>query len=63
MELPSKNEIEEVKPRYLYRLTSSKLICRRLWTSKDDRILEKAIAIHGTNWKEVSKMLKLRNPS
>lgn len=36
---------------------------RKIWTSKEDKLLERAIQDYGTNWKEVAKHLYNRNPS
>ncbi|CAD8163347.1 unnamed protein product [Paramecium octaurelia] len=43
--------------------TSKKIQNRKIWSQKEDKLLERAIHELGTNWKEVAKYLYNRNPS
>ncbi|CAD8065839.1 unnamed protein product [Paramecium primaurelia] len=43
--------------------TSKKIQNRKIWSQKEDKLLERAIHELGTNWKEVAKHLYNRNPS
>ncbi|CAD8073554.1 unnamed protein product [Paramecium primaurelia] len=55
------NEIEDDKQSA--KATTKKIQNRKIWSQKEDKLLERAIHELGTNWKEVAKHLYNRNPS
>ncbi|CAD8078206.1 unnamed protein product [Paramecium sonneborni] len=64
--MPNDNQLEcyEMEDDKLSaKATTKKIQNRKIWSQKEDKLLERAIHELGTNWKEVAKHLYNRNPS
>ncbi|CAD8164099.1 unnamed protein product [Paramecium octaurelia] len=64
--VPSDNQLERYEmedDKLSAKATSKKIQNRKIWSQKEDKLLERAIHELGTNWKEVAKHLYNRNPS
>ncbi|CAD8077453.1 unnamed protein product [Paramecium sonneborni] len=64
--VPKENQLESFgieDDKQSIKATTKKIQNRKIWSQKEDKLLERAIHELGTNWKEVAKHLQNRNPS